>query len=58
MADKRVTTTVTRTVTVTFDNDAVRDLLRKECGAPPSAQVDLDDWGDTTVTWSTTEDQP
>lgn len=58
MLDKKVTTTVTRTVRVEFNQDAVRELLRKECGAPPSAMVELDSWGDAAVTWSTTEVQP
>lgn len=58
MTQKTITTTVTRTVTVRFDQDAVRELLREKCGAPKSAIVDLESWGDASVTWSTTEDQP
>lgn len=58
MADKKVKTTVTRTVEVSFDQDAVRELLREKCGAPPTARVDIEAYGDATVTWSTTEEQP
>lgn len=58
MTEKAVITTVTRTVTVDFDQNHIRDLLRKECGAPSTATVELESWGDATVTWSTTEQSP
>jgi len=58
MASQNVTTTVTRTVKVEFDQDAVRELLRKQCGAPDTANVELEFYSGAVVTWSTTEEQP
>jgi hypothetical protein len=58
MGKKAVKTTVTRTVKVEFDQDTVREILRRECGAPPYATVELESYGDAAVTWSTSEDQP
>ena len=53
--EKNVTTKVDRTITVTFDEDALHTMLRKECGAPVNAVVNVDSWGEATVTWTVTE---
>lgn len=48
-------TIITRTVRVTFDREAVMEILRRECGAPRDAAVFSDSYDDWLVEWSNTE---
>ena len=54
--EKKTTTTITRSVRVEFDQAHLYELLRKACGAPDNAYVEID-YTDATVTWSTVEEQ-
>lgn len=55
MDTRKVTTTITRTVQVDLAYEEVERLVREACGAPKTAQIDLSEYGTTTVTWSTVE---
>jgi len=50
-----VSTRVERKTTVVFDQAALHTVLRKECGAPADAVVEVESYGDATVTWTVVE---
>lgn len=55
---KSISVTTSRTMRFEIDNDTTANIVRTAIGAPVDAHVELSEFGDTIVTWTTVEEKP